>query len=392
MATTLLDHDKAPIRPRPRPAPPRRGRALAASASTPSAELCRLGIVAPPPVAFATQASPPSSCLRWRGPPAHRPGTRACSVLGVRSTGSSRRWCAAASSRAALSGDGALRRAGDVGVRRLRMGQRPRLCRLGTARLLGTGTDVSARSLARSARARPARRRPGERRLGVAPDHGRSRPARVPPFLGRAMGLMGNPVQLGALCAAAIWLAAMDDHAGRWFQRYRTRLLGGAARALRQPYRARGGVSSDPLRSLRSEPDGDVVPCWRPRSWWDPPVVPSRHGRLVAHRVTGATSSRARTAARTWTQRGDWHRRPPGHRVRTRAVLCRRHPPFERHDRPVHRWRHPVRRRAQLRRRIRDDDGAPRPRVPRRIPDRGGASGPRPAARICDRRRRSRCS
>ena len=28
------------------------------------------------------------------------------------------------------------------------------------------------------------------------------------PFLGRAMGLMGNPVQLGALCAAAMWLAA----------------------------------------------------------------------------------------------------------------------------------------------------------------------------------------
>lgn len=27
------------------------------------------------------------------------------------------------------------------------------------------------------------------------------------PFLGRAMGLMGNPVQLGALCAAAMWLA-----------------------------------------------------------------------------------------------------------------------------------------------------------------------------------------
>ena len=36
------------------------------------------------------------------------------------------------------------------------------------------------------------------------------------PFMGRAMGFMGNPVQLGALCAAAMWLAAARTRTRLW--------------------------------------------------------------------------------------------------------------------------------------------------------------------------------
>ena len=199
MATTLLDQDKAPD-----PVAPNR-RASAHLFGVNGAELCILGIALLLPVAFATQDFTtffmPKVAL---GLLLVGPGLCVLGAACVRRDRASW-WAAGFLAAAALStvlsdvpvmsvfgsyawGNGLVFVAALLGFWALGRTLGPRAREL-------LGLVLLAGALVNAAWAW----------LQMTVDLGQ--PA-FRPFLGRAMGLMGNPVQLGALCAAAMWLAA----------------------------------------------------------------------------------------------------------------------------------------------------------------------------------------